>query len=89
MGNKISIEAVLNPDDPFGQNYRANDGSILDNKYLRYSGFGMLRFTRRNHTVTFESWPIYDAETPLKQQQQHPGWPKSVAIPAVSKGNKS
>lgn len=88
VGNKISIEAVLNPDDPFGQNYRANDGSILDHKYMRYSGFGMLRFTRRNHTVTFESWPIYDAETPLKQQRQHPGWPKSVTIPAVSTGNK-
>jgi len=81
FGNKITIEAVLNPDHPFGQNYRKNDGSVLDHKYLRYSGFGILRFARPNHTVTFESWPIYDAETPIEKHQQHPGWPKTVTLP--------
>jgi len=84
FGNKITIEAVLNPDDPFGKNYRKNDRSILDSKYQRYSGFGILRFARQNHTVTFESWPIYDAETPIEKHRQPPGWPKTVAIPKTT-----
>ena len=48
---------------------------------LVLAGFGILRFARPNNTVTFESWPIYDAETPIEKHQQPPGWPKTVTLP--------
>ena len=80
LDNKFTMQAVVNPDDEFIKNYRKQDGSILDNHKLAGSGFGLVHFNRPDLTITFESWPIYDAETPIEQHQPHPGWPHTIAM---------
>jgi alkaline phosphatase D len=80
LGNRITVEAVLNPNNPFVRSYRKRDGSKLDHYKMACSGFGILRFRRKDMTITFESWPIYDAETPVAEHRQHPRWPKTVPV---------
>ena len=80
LDNKFTMQAVVNPDDAFVDNYRPKDGSILDNQKLACSGFGLVHFNRDDLSVTFTSWPIYDAETPLSEHQPHPGWPHTIAM---------
>lgn len=80
FGNHMTIRAGLDPDGPFTGSYRKKDGSILDSRLLSGSGFGMLHFDKSQLTITVESWPIYDAETPLSKYRQHPGWPHTVGV---------
>lgn len=80
LGNRMTIWAIAPPDSPSERTYRRPAGSILDTCNLAGSGFGILRFNKPKSMVIFESWPIYDAETPLKDQFQHPGWPRTIVI---------
>ncbi len=80
FGNRMTIRAVLDPDGSFPKTYRKKDGSILDTHLASCSGFGMLRFNKPKLTITFESWPIFDAETPLGDHRQHPGWPRTISV---------
>jgi len=80
FGNRMTIRAVLDPDSSFPKTYRNKDGSILDTHLASCSGFGMLHFNKSELTITFESWPIFDAETPPGDHRQHPGWPCSISV---------
>ena len=53
---------------------------ILDSRLFSGSGFGMLYFDTSQLTITFESGPTHDAESPLSKHRQHPGWPHTIGI---------
>lgn len=59
LGNRMSILAYANPED------------VQDEK-KRADGFGLIRFHKKNGTVTFECWPRFS------QGEQFPGWPITV-----------
>ncbi len=80
LGNRMTVVAVANPDTEFEKNYRQDDGSVLDTRNLRGSGFGIIRFNRKSGEVTFESWPIYRESVPLSKREQHPGWPETIPV---------
>ncbi len=59
LGNHMSIMAYANPED------------IQDEK-KRADGYGLVRFNKKTHKVTFECWPRFS------EGQQFPGWPITV-----------
>jgi hypothetical protein len=61
LGNRIFMMAYANPED------------IADEK-KRADGYGLVRFNKRSHEVTFECWPRFS------QGEQFPGWPITVRI---------
>lgn len=44
------------------------------------SGYGLVRFDKSQHTVTFECWPR-EADVTNPAAKQYPGWPKTVELP--------
>lgn len=68
FGNKITMHAYANP----------NPTRITYNRWLsRGEGFGIIRFNKRNRTITFECWPRgCDIKGP--NCQQYPGWPITI-----------
>lgn len=48
------------------------------------SGYGLVRFNKPNHTVTFECWPRH-ADVRDTKAKQFKGWPMTIAMPALSK----
>lgn len=59
LGNLMSIMAYANPED------------IQDEK-KRADGYGLVRFNKRTHQITFECWPRFT------EGGQFPGWPITV-----------
>lgn len=60
LGNPMSILAYANPED------------IQDEK-KRADGYGLVRFNKKTHQVTFECWPRFS------DGSQFPGWPITVS----------
>ena len=60
--------------------YEGSGRATLD--YMRNGGlgYGMVRFNKKKESVTFESWPVYGAFKGDGSQEQHPGFPKTIAI---------
>ncbi len=61
LGNKITMHAYANPEDRSDELKRAD-------------GFGVARFNKKNHTITFECWPRFSKVTE-GDKAQFPGWP--------------
>jgi alkaline phosphatase D len=79
--NKITVWAAANPfsflvEDP----YEGEGKQTLE--YLQRSGlgYGILKFNKPDHSVTFESWPVYGKFEGPEAHQQHPGFPRTVKI---------
>jgi hypothetical protein len=67
--NKITYHAVANPN--IDEN---EEGGKLT---TRAAGFGLVRFNKRDRTITFECWPRnIDITNP--QSSQYPGWPVTI-----------
>ena len=66
MGNKFSMLAYANPP------------NIMDEKQ-RADGYGLVRFHKRQGTVTFECWPRF-ADARQGDAAQFPGWPITVKL---------
>ena len=66
LGNKITMMAYANPENIRDERQRAD-------------GYGIVRFNKKNRTVTFECWPrLPDSQT--TQTGQFPGWPITVSM---------
>lgn len=52
--------------------------------HSRGAGYGLVRFDKLNHRVTFECWPR-DVDVTLSDAQQFPGWPRTVEIPKLER----
>jgi hypothetical protein len=66
LGNKITMLAYANP------------GDTKDEKQ-RGDGYGLVRFNKRNRSITFECWPRF-ANVSDGDKAQFPGWPITVRM---------
>ncbi|MCO6457299.1 MAG: hypothetical protein J5I93_18530 [Pirellulaceae bacterium] len=66
LGNRITMLAYANPEDRRDEMKRAD-------------GYGIVRFHKRDRTITFECWPRF-ADARQGDSQQFPGWPMTVAM---------
>ncbi len=73
LGNRISMLAYANPP------------RISDEKQ-RADGYGLVRFHKKNRTVTFECWPRF-SDVADGDKAQFPGWPQTVDM-AANDGRK-
>ncbi len=65
LGNKITVHAVSNP---------VYTGLQPSRLYDRATGYGIVRFNRKNRQITIECWPrLSDPSKPAARQ--YPGWP--------------
>ena len=68
LGNQISMLAYANPTDIGDEKQRAD-------------GYGIVRFRKRERTVTFECWPRF-SDARQGERAQFPGWPITVPTDA-------
>ncbi|MCP4192387.1 MAG: hypothetical protein GY768_17375 [Planctomycetaceae bacterium] len=66
LGNLIRMLAYANP-----RNRR--------DEMQRADGYGVVRFNKKNRTITFESWPRF-ADVQDGDQAQFPGWPITIKM---------
>jgi hypothetical protein len=66
LGNKMSLAAYANPPDVTDEKQRAD-------------GYGVVRFNKKERTITFECWPRFAAAKD-GDRQQFPGWPITVKM---------
>jgi hypothetical protein len=67
LGNKVTVWAVANPTPE--ENH--------DKLTTRAAGFGVVRFNKRDRTITMECWPR-NVDVTDPQAKQYPGWPKTI-----------
>jgi len=67
LGNHITVWAAANPGEPSGR----EPATLHD----RMPGYGIVKFNKKERTVTLECWPRHaDPENP-QNDGQYPGWP--------------
>jgi hypothetical protein len=66
LGNAIRMLAYANPENPSDERKRAD-------------GYGIVRFDKRDRTITFECWPRF-ADARDGDAAQFPGWPITVRM---------
>lgn len=79
--NKITVWAAANPYSFFIEDHYEGDAKeTLD--FLRHKGmgYGIVRFNKKEESVTFESWPVYGDFRGKDAHEQHPGFPKTVKV---------
>ncbi len=65
--NKVNVHAVANPEPQENR----------DRLTTRAAGFGVVRFNKKDRTITMECWPRnIDITDP--SARQYPGWPKTI-----------
>ena len=64
LGNPISMIAYANPED-------------MQDEKKRADGYGLIRFNKKNRSVTFECWPRF-AKVADGEKAQFPGWPITI-----------
>jgi hypothetical protein len=67
FGNKITVWAVANPSAEPNQ----------DKLTTRAAGFGVIRFHKKDRTITFECWPR-NVDVTDPHAKQYPGWPRTI-----------
>ncbi len=66
LGNKISMMAYANPENPGDEKKRAD-------------GYGVVRFNKKDRTIRFECWPRF-SDAKDGEKAQFPGWPITVSM---------
>ncbi len=66
LGNKLSMMAYANPENP-------------DDEKQRADGYGVVRFNKAARTVKFECWPRF-SNARDGEKGQFPGWPVTVSM---------
>ncbi len=81
FNNKISVFAYANPDRSRMQILSEDkaDKSGLGPKEGWADGWGLVRFKKPTHEVTFECWPRFTDVT-KPGAEQFPGWPKTIQL---------
>lgn len=70
FGNRVTVWAASNP---------RQSGREPASLHNRATGYGIVRFDKREQTITMEAWPRYsDPDDP--QAVQFPGWPKTISL---------
>ncbi len=66
LGNMIRMLAYANPEDRNDETKRAD-------------GYGIVRFNKKDRTITFECWPRF-ASVDDGDAAQFPGWPVTIKM---------
>jgi len=74
--NRITMMAYANPE--LGD-MRAMKASQRDPSVNLGDGYGLIRFNKRQRTITFECWPRY-ADLRRGDAAQFPGWPITIKV---------
>lgn len=72
LGNHITVWAAANPGKSTGKQPAALHDSM--------PGYGIVRFNKKERTITMECWPRYVNPSYSKTGGQYPGWPKTVKL---------
>ncbi len=67
LGNRITVWAAANPGEPSGR----EPAALHD----RMPGYGIVKFNKKDRTVTLECWPRYADPDDPRSGGQYPGWP--------------
>jgi alkaline phosphatase D len=73
LGNPIRVLAVANPEDK----YRPGRLPSLHDKA---SGYGIVRFHRKDQTITMECYRLLADVTKPRKDDQFPGWPRTIKM---------
>ncbi len=71
--NHIRVQAIANPQPP----YRQGRLAALHDKA---SGYGLVRFNTKERTMTIECWKLLVNAANPGQDDQFPGWPKTIRL---------
>jgi len=66
--NKVTVYAAANP------GVKKNGGGALT---TRSAGFGVVRFNKKDRTITMECWPR-NVDITDPKSKMYPGWPKTI-----------
>jgi hypothetical protein len=69
--NKVTVHAIANPAEK-------NRPGILNTLHDKTSGFGIVRFNKKNRTMKMECYRLLIDASDGKASNQFPGWPKTV-----------
>ncbi|MCA8956664.1 MAG: metallophosphoesterase [Planctomycetes bacterium] len=72
FGNHVTCWAAANPD--IAPRAARSAGKLT----TRAAGFGVVRFDKRQRTITMECWPR-NVDVTDKAAKQYPGWPRTIA----------
>jgi hypothetical protein len=67
FGNKVTLHAVANP----------TPEENRDKLTTRAAGFGVVRFDKKERTITMECWPR-NVDVAAPGAKQYPGWPMTI-----------
>ncbi|HEX8198874.1 MAG TPA: alkaline phosphatase D family protein [Isosphaeraceae bacterium] len=70
FGHPLTVRAVANPARSFRR-------GVLEAEQDKASGLGVVRFDKRNRTITIDCWPFL--ADPSRPGTQFPGWPVTVS----------
>jgi len=70
LGNHVTVWAATNPR-PMGK----NPAELHD----KMPGYGIVRFNKKDRTITIECWPRYADPADPKTGSQYEGWPKMIS----------
>ncbi|RKY87208.1 twin-arginine translocation pathway signal protein, partial [candidate division KSB1 bacterium] len=70
FGNYITVWAAANPGKPSGK----KPAALHD----RMPGYGIIKFNKKDQTITFECWPRYADPDDPSTGGQYPGWPITI-----------
>jgi hypothetical protein len=73
LGNPIRVLAVGNPE----ETYRRGRLEAMQDKAC---GHGIIRFHRKDQTVTLESWRLLADVAQPRKGDQFPGWPRTIKM---------
>lgn len=70
FGNHVTVYAATNPGRDMG-----HEPKTLHN---RMPGYGIVKFNKRDRTITMENWPRFSDPAAGKKAVQYNGWPKTI-----------
>lgn len=80
--NKINVWAAANRvDKQYPEQLKGQTFTMLEKINYSASGYGMVRFHKKEQKITLESWPAYeDMKHDISLYQTHKGWPITVTV---------
>ncbi len=70
FGNHVTVYAATNPGKDMGHEPKA--------LHDRMPGYGIVKFNKRDRTITMENWPRFSDPAAGKKAVQYDGWPKTI-----------
>ena len=80
--NKITVWAAANRvDKQYPQKIQGKPSSMLEKLNNSASGYGIVKFHKKDQKISMESWPIYENMTAdISNYDTHAGWPVTVTV---------